>query len=122
MKHILPFYTAIALKLFPHVLNVAIRGRRSVIREGEDKYYAIWKMFHCRNKKLVLLCHIYPFIDNISVIVLKLIFCLLKLFFQLSILKRNFLKGFCNGKHVVAFDFGGIILFQISASALPLSN
>lgn len=117
VQHILTFYAAITLKLLPHVLNVAVPGRRSIITEGEDKCNAIWKMFHCSKKKLVLLCHIYAFIDNISVVVLNLTYCPLKLpFFHLSTLKKTFLRGFCNGKHVGAFESSGIILSNISIS------
>lgn len=80
-------------------------------------------MFHLSKKMLVLLFHTCPLIFNVSVAVLKLIHCLLKL--SLSVVQTekdlyNFF--FFNGKNMVDSESGAVVRFQALVSALLFSN
>lgn len=57
-------------------------------------------MFHHNKKTLVLLCHVYPPIFNVCIVVLNLNHCLLKLSFSCPYWK-GLLSGVCNGKNVL---------------------
>lgn len=48
------------------------------------------KCSHCTEKKLVILCYVYPLIDNIRVVLLKLIYGLLKLPLSVVHTEKNF--------------------------------